>query len=239
MFGLIISAAGIPAEERAALAALADAVSIPLTCFTEASSPIDAPLPIGELLPRLCAALLTPGTPLPFAAVRACFGADPRPVNVLRRWLYLQLSLLPALRPGLAAAQVTGGQMLGSQLLVPDIDGEGRVCCLLPAGTWTDVTTGECFTDQLRMLRSLSQPLLLVRENTLLPIGVDDRRTDADDADRVTLHWYQPAGAAACTLADGTRYTARLADGRAVLTTDSAKPWHFITHMDGEETLIR
>ena len=39
---------------------------------------------------------------------------------------------------------------------------------------------------------SLSEQPLLVRQNTLLPVGVNSRMVMYDEADRVTLHWYQP-----------------------------------------------
>lgn len=239
MFGLIIAAPGIASADRGALEARLAVLSIPVTGYVDAPSPIPTDLPAEAFLPLAAEALLMPGTPLPYRGVLACLGQDPRPSNILRRWLYLQLSLLPYLRLGRAVTPLQGAHLLGEALLCPHVDAENRVSCPLPPGVWTDLVTGECHTQSLRMMRSLSSPLVLVRANSLLPIGVNDRSVCADDADRLTLHWFEPSGSAVCMLADGTRYEARMADGKPLLTTSTDKPCHLILHQSGEEILVR
>ena len=80
---------------------------------------------------------------------------------------------------------------------------------------------------------------VLAGENALLPIGVNDRRTDADDAGRLTLHWFEPHGEAGCTLADGISYRVWEEQGEFRGESATDKPWHLIVHQGGQERLIR
>ena len=235
MFGLILSAPDAMHEELDALLAAHD---IPLSGFTDAPSPILSTSTQNEFLHAAADALLRPGTSLPADAVLDCLRGDARPGNVLRRLICLQLSLLPYLRVHHAVTELAGGHLIGDCLLAAVPDAEDRVDCLLPDGAWTDLMTGEVHTGKLRCLRSLSAVPILVRENTLLPIGVDDRHTDHDDADHLTLHWYQPQGSAACTLADGTAYSVQMDNGLIHFESASTKPYHLIVHQDGSETLV-
>lgn len=236
MFGLILSA---PAEKREAIANTLVMHDIPLSGFTDVPSPICPELPQNEFLHAAAHALLRPGTPLPADAFLACLQADARPGNTLRRLVCLQLSLLPYLRVHHTITDLDGGQLIGPALLAAVPDAEDRVDCALSAGIWTDLITGECCTGRLRCLRSLSAVPILVRENTLLPIGVDDRHTDHDDADRLTLHWFQPHASASCTLADGTVYTVQYKNNQVYADATTSKPYHLILHENGAETLIR
>ena len=236
MFGLILSA---PAEKREAIAAALAQHDIPLGGFTALPSPVAPDLTQNEFLHAAAAALLRPGTPLPAEAVLDCLRGDARPGNTLRRLVCLQLSLLPYLRANHRITELSGGHLIGPALLAAVPDSEDRVDCALPEGTWTDLMTGECHTARLRCLRSLSAVPILVRENTLLPIGVDDRHTDHDDADRLTLHWYQPQAESACTLSDGTTYSVQITNGRVHINAATTKPYHLILHQDSIETLIR
>ena len=96
------------------------------------------------------------------------------------------------------------------------------------------------FSTRFRGVYSLSEQPLLVRQNTLLPVGVNSRMVMYDEADRVTLHWYQPEREARVKLAAGTGYQAvRRADGGYEGSSDSRKPWRLIVHRNGEELLIR
>lgn len=211
---------------------------LPAYSFVEADAPLFTGGEQGDaFLAKAAAALLMPGEPIPGELLARALREGPRGGNVLRRYLFLQLSLLPYLRPGREIVQVTGGHWLGSAVLVTHLSAEGAVDLSLPEGVWTDLTDGSVHTGRLRGLRSLNAMPVLIAPNTLLPVGVNDRTIDADDADRLTLHWFEPAGKAACVLADGTAYTAREAGGCFTVETASAKPWHLIVHRDGEESL--
>ena len=111
----------------------------------------------------------------------------------------------------------------------------------LPPGVWTELS-GACHTNRLRCMRGYNEMPVLVRENTLLPISMNGQsltQTTGDDADRLTLHWFQPAQEARCVLADGTWYHVQCTGGQVSVDTNTDKPFHLITHQDGVETLIR
>ena len=163
---------------------------------------------------------------------------DARPGNVIRKYVCLQLSLLPYLRVQHEVTALEGCFLVGSDLLVCPLQEDGRVDALLPEGVWTEIATGECVQGRFRRLRGVNEMPVLARENTLLPIGMNDRTTDANDADRLTLHWFQPKERARCTLADGTAYTV-WQDGTGYhAQSDSCLPWHVIVHHNGAESLI-
>lgn len=235
-YGLILSC---PEALRPAAVEALTAYDLPLSAFTYEPSPIPAGLPQNSFLHRAAEALLRPGTPLPADAVLACLRGDARPANVLRRMLFLQLSLLPYLRVHPGVTDIPGGFLLGPDLLVCIPDAEDRVDLQLPGGIWTELTGGECFSGRLRTLRSLNAVPLLARENAVITIGVDDRHTDHDDADRVTLHWFQPQGEAVCALADGTTYRLRMRGDEVEAASETEKAWHLVVHRDGEELFVR
>jgi alpha-D-xyloside xylohydrolase len=84
--------------------------------------------------------------------------------------------------------------MLGEALLVAPIFREdGRVTYYLPEGRWTHLLSGKVYEGG-RWYREtydyFSLPLM-VRPNTLLPVGANDRRPDYDYADGVTFHLFE------------------------------------------------
>jgi alpha-D-xyloside xylohydrolase len=89
--------------------------------------------------------------------------------------------------------------MLGERLLVaPVFTPDGTVEYYLPAGRWTNFLSGEV-VEGGRWLReqhgTLSLPLM-VRPNTVLPVGAVDDRPDYEYADGVTFHVFEPPDAA-------------------------------------------
>ncbi len=83
--------------------------------------------------------------------------------------------------------------LLGESLLVaPVFSADDTVSYYVPAGKWTAFLTGETIVGpgwQRETHGFLSLPLL-VRANTLLPVGSKDDRPDYDYADGVTLRLY-------------------------------------------------
>lgn len=239
MEGLWIAEDG--SVNREVMAAMLEARQIPLEGFTSRRAALFDGTEEGEaFLRRAAMALMHPGEPLPMAGLARCLdGRDARAGNVLRKYVCLQLSLLPYLRVN---GQVTEGEgcfLLGDGLLVAPLGEDGQVEAQLPSGLWTELATGDCFAGRLRLLRGLNAMPVLAGENVLLPIGLNDRRTDGDDADRLTLHWYEPGREAGCTLADGTSYRVWQEQGMFCGESGTDKPWHLIVHKDGRERLIR
>lgn len=238
-WGLILSDPEESKAKRLRAEVLLALQQIPLAGFTAE----DATL-FGEVhdrnafLRRAAWVLMRPGEPIPADAVLAYLTGDALPGNVLRRYVFLQLSLLPCLRTNAKVTQGEGCFLLGDDLLVAPVSEEDTVDALLPPGRWTDIQDGQVWEGRLRLMRGYSAMPVLARENALIPIGVEDRHSDGDDADRVTLHWYQPSGEARCILADGTAYHVGMEAGCPAAHSDSRKPWHLIVHQDGQEHLI-
>ena len=239
MFGLTVSDPDRIAA-RAEIAALLHSLDIPLAGFTQEPS-FPADLPRAAFLRRASVAALL-GQPLPAAALLTYLGGpDPLPANVMRKYLFLRWSLTPYLRPGRAVRAAEGGFLLGDALLILPVSEEDVVDAPLPPGLWTELT-GAVHSGQLRGLRGYNEMPVLVRENTLLPISINGQsltQTADDDADRLTLHWYQPADEAECALADGTRYHVQRTGGCIDVRANTARPFHLIVHRDGAETLVR
>jgi len=212
---------------------------IPFEGFTDVPAAFEDNGVLEDFLRKSAAAVMQ-GLPLPMAGViRHLSGREAMPGNVLRKYVCMQLSLLPYLRVNAAVTPLEGCFLLGDDLLAVPLGETGCVDAQLPLGTWTELATGETFTGRLRRIRGLNAMPVLARENSVIPIGVDDRRTDADDADRLTLQWFQPGEKAACRLADGTVYHLwREGDGFAG-ESDTRKAWHLIVRQDGEEILVR
>lgn len=239
MFGLIVSAPAMDEACRSVLRARLHDFDLPLSAFTDAPACMfREDMSRAEFLRTASAALLLPGTPLPAGALLHWLDSDPLTANVLRKYLFLQLSLLPYLRPGRAITPLPGGFLVGDALLIVPVSAEDTVDIELPPGVWTELS-GLCHERRLRCMRGYNEMPVLVRENTLLPIGVNDRSTSHDDADRLTLHWFQPDGQAVCTLADGTRYTAYSSGGRSSVTTYTGKPFHVLIHKNGETQMLQ
>ena len=239
MAGLWIAEDG--SVSRADMREMLMARQIPLEGFTEERPALFTGEETGEaFLRRAAMALLRPGEPLPMAGLARCLsGRDALAGNVLRKYVCLQLSLLPYLRANGKVTEQEGCFLLGDRLAVAPLGEDGRVDALLPPGFWIELVTGEVFEGRLVCLRGLNAMPVLAGENALLPIGVNDRAVDADDADRLTLHWFEPHGEASCALADGTVY--RVWQERDTFRGESGtdKPWHLFVHQGGQERLIR
>lgn len=239
-FGLLVSEPSGDVALRQAVEGLLQAQTIPFQGYVTApASGFSGITREDDFLRRAALALLTPGTPLPASLLLRFLYRDARPGNVLRRYVCLQLSLLPYLRVQHEVQPLSGCQLVGSALLVVPLGTEQTVSAALPDGTWTDLMDGAVYTERLQGIRSLNAMPILVRANTLLPIGVHDRTADADDADRVTLHWFQPEDEAVCRLACGAAYRAFRTPRGFAAESSAEKPWHLIVHQDGEELLIR
>lgn len=238
MFGLLVDRDGSVSCE--ALLALLDAQMIPFGGFVQGGAE-DFPKGLGtEDFLRQCAwRLMQPGRPLPMGELyRHLTRGDALPGNVIRKYTCLQLSLLPCIRADHKVVQLEGCFLLGERLLVAPMGEDGRVDASLPAGIWTELSTGECVTGRLRRLRGLNEMPILARENALIPIGVNDRTPHANDADRVTLHWFEPRGAADCTLADGTVFRAWRDEAGLHAQSNSSLPWHMLVHSEGGEMVV-
>ena len=242
MFGLILSEPdGDMALRQRAMRRLSE-LDLPPTAFTEEPSPEElAGLTGRAFLRAACDTLLRPGTPIPTARLlEELAGPDPKPANALRRCLELQLSLVPLLRTDDRVCDVPGGHLLGTQLLAARVTEDDRVDLPLPKGTWTDLQSLVPWQGRMTRLCSLMETPVLARENALIPVAVSGRAMPDDDADRVTLHWFQPREEAACVLGGGTAYHVRMRkDGAVTVVSNAVETWHLIVHRDGEETLIR
>ena len=136
-------------------------------------------------------------------------------VDVLRKFTNLKCTLMPYLYSAAVEAHQTGvpamramllefpqdipcqdldrQYMLGERLLVaPVFTKEGDVDYYLPAGTWTNlldnrVVEGGRWLHEVHDFMSLP---LMVRENTLLPIGADDQNVEYDYGKDLTLHLF-------------------------------------------------
>ena len=240
MFGLIVSAPSHIAA-RAEIAQLLYSLDIPLAGFVTDAAAVPAALPRAAFLRRASYAVLL-GQPLPPDALLTYLTTpDPLPANVLRKYLFLRWSLTPYWRPGRTVTPVDGGFLLGDALLILPVSPEDTVDAPLPPGVWTELT-GACYTGHLRCMRGYNEMPVLVRENTLLPISMNGQsltQTTADDADRLTLHWFQPKESAECLLANGTHYHVQHAGEQITVSADTDKPFHLIVHQDGIEKLIR
>lgn len=237
MLGLWIARDG--STEEQALQDVLEKQLIPFEGFADEPPAFNDNGRLEDFLRRTAAAVMQ-GLPLPMAEVaRHLSGREALPGNVLRKYVCLQLSLLPYLRKNNTVTPLEGCFLLGNDLLVAPMGEDGCIDAQLPSGVWTELATGECISGRLRRVRGLNAMPVLARENSVIPIGVDDRRTDADDADRVTLHWFQPGEKACCHLADGTAYHLRRVGDAFVGESDSDKAWHLIVRQDGNEILVK
>lgn len=239
--GLIVSDPAQDSVLRQALLTQLSAQEIPFSGFTPAPAPLFADLNAenrSAFLYRAAFALMQPGQPLPLRPLLHHLSGDAQPGNVLRKYVCLQLSLLPYFRVQREVCAVSGGVLLGESLLTLSLSDDGAADVLLPPGCWTELN-GCRWTGHFRQMRGYNELPVLIRENTLLPIGVNDRDASGDDADRLTLHYFQPADAAECLLADGTRYRV-WRDGTGFrCESTSQKSWHVIVHQGDEELFLR
>jgi len=243
MFGLIVSDPNHDAARREDLSTLLHSLDIPLSAFTEGPAPLfPADMSRAAFLRAASAALLQPGQPLPLDALLTHLSTpDPLPANVLRRYLFLRWSLMPYLRRRRKITELDGCILLGDDLLVVPVCPDDTVDVLLPPGLWTELT-GPLHEGRLRCMRGYNEMPVLARENALIPISINGQsltQTTNDDADRLTLHWFQPHDSAECTLADGTNYHVQCVGEQVDVHTNTDKAFHLIIHRDGREVLIR
>ena len=158
---------------------------------------------------------------------RVPWAFDEEAVDVARRFIRLKLSLMPYLarmgeqahsdgtpvmRPmalefpeDRGAAAIDTQYMLGESLLVaPVFNAEGDVDVYVPEGTWTDLLTGQEVAGPrwVHQRHGFDSLPLLVRPDTVLPVGARTDRPDYDYADGVVLHLYE--------LKDGHRSVTRV-----------------------------
>lgn len=240
MSGLIVTDPNLIAA-RAEIAERLHSFDLPLAAFTSEAAAFPADLPRAVFLRRASLAVLL-GQPLPPGSLLTYLSCtDPLPANVLRRYLFLRMSLMPYLRPGRQVSHLDGCFLWGSDLLVVPVRPDDTVDVQLPPGVWTELT-GAAHKGRLRGMRGYNEMPILARENALIPISINGQsltQTTADDADRLTLHWFQPKESALCTLADGTRYHVQRTGKQLDVHTNTTKPFHLIVHQDGVETLVR
>ncbi len=157
---------------------------------------------------------------------------DEEAVDVLRRFTNLKCTLMPYLYSAAVETHRTGiptmramvlefptdqdplnipcadldrQYMLGESLLVaPVFTKEGDVDYYLPAGTWTGFLTnrtveGGRWIHEVHDFMSLP---LMVRENSILPIGADDQNVEYDYGKDLTLHVFQLKTAACADIKD-------------------------------------
>ena len=179
---------------------------------------------------------------------------DEESVDVLRRFVKLKLRLMPYLDGAARQATAEGvpmmramvvefpddpgcahlerQYMLGDDLLVaPVVSDEGDVSYYVPEGTWTHLLTGGTVQGP-RWVRDrcdfLTAPVL-VRPNTILPVGAIDDRPDYDYADGVTLQVYQLADGDHVTVVGGTTFrTHRQGDEIRVEAEGAPSGWRLL-----------
>lgn len=140
---------------------------------------------------------------------------DDEAVEVLRFFTKLKCRLMPYLYEGARQAAETGvplmramvlefpddpacryldrQYLLGDSLLVaPVFSEDGMVEFYVPAGSWTSFLTGKAYEGPgwVRETHDFLSLPLLVRPNSVIPIGRIDNRPDYDWADGVTLRVY-------------------------------------------------
>jgi alpha-D-xyloside xylohydrolase len=151
------------------------------------------------------------------SSYRVPWAFDDEAVDVLRKFTKLKLSLMPYLMTAAAEAHREGvpmmrpmilefpddpgvayldrQYMLGPDLLVaPVMSLTGEVSFYLPAGTWTDLLSGEQFTGQrwIHQTHGFDTLPVLVREGAVIPIGSVDDRPEYDWSNDVELCWFAP-----------------------------------------------
>ncbi len=131
--------------------------------------------------------------------------------------------------------------MLGDSLLVaPVLSPDGWVDYYLPAGRWTNLLTNQVIEGG-RWVREqhgyLSLPLL-VRPNSIIPLGANDSRPDYDYADGVTLHVFELQDGATATVnvptvqgdAAMTVEIGRVSTKIRIKAQGAARPWRVLLH---------
>ena len=175
---------------------------------------------------------------------------DEEAVDTLRFFTKLKCRLMPYLFGSAVTARDTGVPVMramllefpddpacdyldrqyllgGSLLVAPVFSADNTVSYYVPAGRWTHLLTGEVIAGpgwRRETHGFLSLPLL-VRANTLLPMGANENQPDYDYADGVTLRLYEleegreaTAQVPALNGSPSLTVTARRADGKIEIT---------------------
>lgn len=148
---------------------------------------------------------------------------------------------VPVMRPMLlefpedpAVAHLDRQYMLGAGILVaPVLDASGRVDFYLPAGTWTNLLTGERvpgggWRTETHDVDSLP---LYVREGALLPVGGRDDRPDYDYLDGLVVRAYPGATA-------GTVPLVAVDGARCVVSVRGDAEQGFTADVDGHDIVV-
>ncbi len=146
--------------------------------------------------------------------------------------------------PGDIAAEPCDTQyMLGGSLLVaPVFHEDGHVDYYLPEGRWTSLLNNQVVEGGrwVRETHDFHSLPLMVRQNTVLPMGSCETQADYDYADGVTLHVYEPEdGELTLTIPDtkgnvDACYTLTVRGDDITVETDSRKPFHVVLHRCGK-----
>ncbi|MGY6652944.1 alpha-xylosidase [Amycolatopsis sp. TRM77291] len=141
-----------------------------------------------------------------------------------------------------ACAHLERQYMLGDSLLVaPVFSDEGEVTYYVPDGVWTDFFTGDEIQGP-RWVTTVCDMLtvpLLVRPNTVLPLGAVDDRPDYDYADGVTLRIYRlEDGARITTTVGGSTFRTRREGDSVHIDVDSAPEGWQVAFPSGDETIV-
>ncbi|MFC3898314.1 alpha-xylosidase [Lentzea rhizosphaerae] len=176
---------------------------------------------------------------------------DEEAVDVLRVFAELKARLMPYLHQAASQAATDGTPMmramalefpddpacthlerqymLGDSLLVaPVFSDSGRVSFYVPEGTWTDFFTGAEVPGGrwTTMTCDFLTVPLLVRPNTVLPLGAVDDRPDYDYADGVTLRIHHlDDGAEITTEVGGSTFRTRRTGDRIEVEAESPSAW--------------
>jgi alpha-D-xyloside xylohydrolase len=149
---------------------------------------------------------------------RVPWAFDDEAVDVLRAFTKLKMRLMPYLASLAREVQDDGipmmrpmalefatdhatshlelQYMLGDRLLVaPVMSSSGEVSYYVPDGVWTSLLDGRTVTGPrwVTETHGFDTVPLLVRPDTVLPLGAVDDRPDYDYADGITLHLYEIA----------------------------------------------
>ena len=152
---------------------------------------------------------------------------DEESVDVVRQFTKLKCSLMPYLYTGTVETHETGvplmramllefpedipcagldrQYMLGGSLLVaPVFTKSGDVDYYLPQGRWTNLLSNQVVEGGrwLHEVHGFMSLPLMVRENTILPVGANDHDVEYDYSDGLTLHLFELTGEASCDVVD-------------------------------------
>ncbi|HSK98612.1 MAG TPA: alpha-xylosidase [Euzebyales bacterium] len=187
---------------------------------------------------------------------RVPWAFDDEAVDVLRTYSRLKARLMPYLYGAAVEARDDGvpvlramvlefpddpaclhldrQYLLGGRLLVaPVFSDDGEVSYYVPAGRWTHLRTGEVVEGPAwrRERHGYGSLPLLVRPNTVLPVGAEHDRPDYDHTTGVTLQVYAPDDGAVASAripaGDGTAaatFTVTRSAGTVEVTRDGLAP---------------